>query len=100
MSSANPSDNPYSAVIARILRNIQERATSEGRGELVLDAIRQIHQRFRANPMNFGEPLYRLPAMRMIVHCAMVLPLVIDFGICEDRPLVFIKDIRLLEQQR
>lgn len=81
----------------RILRKIQARATRQGRGEQVLQAIRHIEERLRTNPTDFGEPLYRLPAMKMVVPCALAPPLVIDFGVCEDGPIVFIKDIRLLE---
>jgi hypothetical protein len=85
-----------SGVIAAALKEIQSRANQEGRGKQVLAAIEQVHRRLRRDPNGFGEPIYRLPALRMQVRTAVVGPLVIDFGVCEDRPLVFIKVVRLL----
>jgi hypothetical protein len=43
-----------------------------------------------------GEPLYRLTGLRMQVHTCLVRPLEIDYAVCEDRPLVFIKGVTLL----
>jgi hypothetical protein len=85
-----------SGAIAVLLRRIQRQATREGRGGQVLAAIRQIYQRLHTDPMNFGEPAYRLPGLRMQVRTAAVRPLIVDFGVCEDRPMVFIKGIKLL----
>jgi hypothetical protein len=66
---------------------------------VILDAIRQILKRLQQDPMDFGEPLYRLPALRMQICHGAVGPLFIDFAICEDQPLVFIKGVTLLGQQ-
>jgi hypothetical protein len=85
-----------SGAIARSLKDLQKQATLEGRGEQVLKAIQQIWHRLVHEPFEFGEPLYRLPAMRMQVRHGAVLPLFVDFAVCEDRPLVFIKGVKLL----
>lgn len=61
-----------------------------------LDAIRHVVHRLRHDPTEFGEPLYRLPILRMEVRCAAIGSLYVDFGVCEDRPLVFIKAVKLL----
>jgi hypothetical protein len=42
------------------------------------------------------EPLYYLPALRMHVRHGGIGPLFIDFAVCEDHPLVFIKGATLL----
>src|SRR5262245_3822319 len=78
------------------LRKLQQQASREGRGETVLSAFRQIVQRLQRDPTTFGEPLYRLPVLRMRVRCGSIRPLAIDFAVCEDRPLVFIKGVTLL----
>jgi hypothetical protein len=85
-----------SGFIARSLKRIQKKAKGEGRGEQVLQAIRRIWRRLTDDPVGFGEPLYRLPAMRLQVRHAAVGPLLIYFGIHDDRPLVFIKAVKLL----
>jgi hypothetical protein len=62
-----------------------------------LSAFRQIVDELVHNPSRFGEALYRLPAMRMQVRCGVIRPLVVDFAVCEDRPVVFIKGGTLLD---
>lgn len=48
------------------------------------------------DPSEFGEPLYRLPALKIQVRTSIVPPLAIHFGVCEERPLVFIKGVQKL----
>ena len=64
----------------------------------MVDAFRQVVRQLRQNPTQFGEPLYRLPALRMQVYTAVVRPLAIDFAVCTDRPMVFLKGIQLLSE--
>jgi hypothetical protein len=94
--NGGPFEIHASALLVEAFRRIQRRATLEGRGLEVLEAIRYIRQRLSRDPSNFGEPLYRLPALRMQIHCGVVGPLAIHYGVCEDRPLVFIRGIQLL----
>jgi hypothetical protein len=86
----------FSAAIAEALKQLQRRASQEGRGKSFLLALRKIVVRLRSDPNEFGEGLYRLAALRMQIRCAVIRPLVVHFGVCEDRPLVFIKTVRLL----
>jgi hypothetical protein len=44
---------------------------------------------------NSANPFYRLPALRMNVRCAVIRPISVDFAVSEDRPLVFIKAVKL-----
>jgi hypothetical protein len=46
--------------------------------------------------LTFGEPLYRLPALRLLVRHAMVAPLVVDYAVYEERPVVFIRGFKVL----
>jgi hypothetical protein len=85
-----------SGKIVETLKRIQRQAARQGRGPEVLSAFRQIAERLQTEPMTLGEPLYRLPALRMQIRSVAVRPLVVDFGVCEDRPLVFLRTVRLL----
>jgi hypothetical protein len=85
-----------SRAIAQAFLELQAQASLEGRGEELLRATREVYQRLRKDPTEFGEPLYRLTALGMQVRCVVVRPLYVDFAVCEDRPLVFIKAVRLL----
>ncbi len=103
MSSPRNGDPRYrihisGANVAACLK-LQHRAKLEGRGREVVAALREIARRLHNNPLEIGEPVYRLPAMRLQVRSASVRPLVVDFAICEDRPLVFIKNVWLLPKR-
>jgi hypothetical protein len=85
-----------SAALGERVRQLQRQASREGRGREYLEAIRTVVERLRTDPTEFGEPLYRLRALRVQVRSASVRPLFIDFGVCEDLPLVFLKSVKLL----
>lgn len=85
-----------SRVILEAMRQVQRQAATEGRGDEVLAALREIHERLRRDPNTVGEPLYRLPVLRMQVRCVAVRPIAVDYAVCEDQPLVFLKAVRLL----
>jgi hypothetical protein len=84
------------ASIVRLLKRLQRQAALEGRGNEMLLALRQIGRRLQTDPLNLGEPLFRLPTLRIQIRTVSLRPLVIDFGVCEDRPLVFFRSIKLL----
>ncbi len=86
-------------MIARSLKQIQKHAKEQGRGESVLSAIRSIWHRLSLNPVEFGEPLYGLPALRLQVRHGAIGPLLVYFAVHENKPLVFIKGITLLPEQ-
>ena len=85
-----------SGVIAEAFRMVQRQAEQEQRGEEVLAAIRVMHLRLKHNPLEFGEPLYHLPAVRMQVRSGVIGPLAIHYGVLEDFPIVVINGVRLL----
>lgn len=102
MASAAPEENPFqldfSEAIAENLRQLQRQASREGRGTEFLAAVRTVVHRLQRDPLEFSEPLYRLAVLRMQVRCVVVRPLGVDFAVCDDRPLVFIKAVKLLSK--
>jgi hypothetical protein len=74
-----------------------DQAKLRGKGPAFLSALRHIYQRLRNDPHGFGEPMYRLPAIKMLVCTGAYLPVVVDFGIHETEPMVIIRDVRFLE---
>jgi hypothetical protein len=100
-----PPENPghvwqvhLSQAVAESLFDIQAQATEEGRGEEALAAFRQIVARLHSDPMGVGEPNYRLPGLRLLIRRVAVRPLVVHFAVSEDRPLVFIRSVKLLSK--
>ena len=88
-----------SGLILEDFKQIQKRAKEEGRGEQVLLASHHALHQLSYDPTEFGEPLYRLPAMRLRVRHAAVGPLVIHFAVHDQMPLVFIKGVSILPQK-
>src|SRR5262245_39681704 len=83
-----------SAVVRRRLRAMQARAEETGRGAEVNAAVHRILKRLRDNPTDFGEPIYRLPALRLQLRLAIVRPLAVDFAVSEEGPYVFIRGVK------
>ena len=74
-----------------ILKQIQAEEIKKGKGKQFLDALRALNDRLRNDPKGFGEALYRLPALNQVVYVAVVTPLIVHYGIHEEKPLVFIR---------
>jgi hypothetical protein len=85
-----------SGAIAATIRRVHRQAAYQGRGTAVTRAFGEIIRRPGSDPFQFREPLYRLPGLRMQVRTCVVQPLAVDYAVCEDRPMVFIKGVTLL----
>jgi hypothetical protein len=88
-----------SGSLTEAFRRVHRQASRQGRGKAVLSAFGEIINRLETDPFNVGEPAYRLPSLRMQVRRVSVRPLVVDYAVCEDRPLVFIKGVNLLSEK-
>jgi hypothetical protein len=103
MPRAEEPSPPYevhnSGVVFQALQRLQRLAAREGRRDKFLWALRQVHQRLRWDPTGFGEPLYQLPALRIEIRHGAIRPLFVDFAVCQDRPLVFIRGVALLPEK-
>jgi hypothetical protein len=82
-------------LVAKALYRLQQEASPTER-KRIANAFRKIVEKLQLDPHLVGEPLYRLPSLRMQVRTAVFPPLAIMYAVCEDRPLVFIKKGRLL----
>jgi hypothetical protein len=85
-----------SGAVTAAIRRAHRKAMRRGQGPALTQALSQIVDRLAMAPLRVGEPLYRLHQLRMQVRTIAVRPIAVDFAVCEDRPLVFIKGIRLL----
>lgn len=87
---ANKYEVHCSGAVAETIYRAHAKASAEDK-ERIAAALEQIVESLETDPYEVGEPLFRLPAMRMQVRTVVVRPLSIDFGIYEDQPIVFIK---------
>lgn len=90
----------FSQAIIEDLRQRQRKASREGRGEQFLSAVREAIKRLQSDPRSFGEPLYRLPALRLQVRSAVIRTFGVHFAVSDDRPLVFIRFVKLLSSRK
>jgi hypothetical protein len=84
-----------SGAVAEQFHELQRRASPALRKRIAA-AFKEIIRRLQENPKKLGEALYQLPNLRMQVRTGVVAPLGVVFGVCEDRPLVFIRSGKLL----
>lgn len=89
----------WSGAVVKIVRRLQRQAVREGRGDAFLAALKSIWRFLRRDPIHFGVPLFRLPAMRLQVRHGAVWPIIIYFAVNDDESLVFIRGIKLLPER-
>jgi hypothetical protein len=79
----------------QVKQRLDDAVGIEGKKRL-LAALRTIVERLQRQPHTFGEPLYRLPALRLMVYQAAVAPLIVVYGVHEEQPHVFIRSVQTL----
>ena len=78
------------------LRQFHQDQMHKGKGSAFLSSLRKINARLRKDPRGFGESLYRLPALKLLVHQGIISPLVVTFGVHDELPIVFVHVVKLL----
>jgi hypothetical protein len=79
-----------------ILLALHQQAIGRGVGSEFIATVRRIVQRLTRDPLTFGEPLFRLPALQLAVRQGGIRDLVVVYAVHEQRPLVFIRAIKVL----
>lgn len=94
------SPGPYRVVMSEDLR---QRFLAELAKALHADtapvfraAFRRIGERLRSDPLTFGEPKFRLPALKLQVRQGAVKPIIIYYAVHDEQPLVFIRGFKVL----
>jgi hypothetical protein len=95
-SNGSPSyDVIFSDLQLQTIEKLHEQAFEKGLGDAFLDALRFIEKNLRNDPIHFGDPLYTLPAAKLIVYLRAVYPVAVDYGVHQEKAIVFIRSIRL-----
>jgi hypothetical protein len=81
---------------ANFLKQIQLQFVQAGKGKLFLDTVKLIFERLRSDPLEFGDPLYRLPALKLLFCHVARFPLAVVYAVHEEKPLVIICEIKVL----
>jgi hypothetical protein len=75
------------------LKTLRKRAQAVDLGNAYDDALRSALYRLQHDPWGFGELIGDLKYMRLKIHVGVIKPLLIEFAIHEERPLVFVKRV-------
>ena len=79
-----------------LYRQIGIEAVEAGLETEVSQAMRAIVARLQTDPASFGEPLYRMAKLKMMVRCAAISPLFVEYGVHDTEPVVIIRKVRWL----
>lgn len=85
-----------SALVKQQVIQIHQEKIDIGEGQEFLGSIRQIYERLRTKPLDFGEPLYHLPALDLVVHQAVQKGIVVNFAIHMNKPIVLVRGLIVL----
>jgi hypothetical protein len=78
------------------LKQFHAELMPKGEGEDYLQVLARIDERLRSSPREFGEPVYRLPALSLQVYQAVLRPVAITYGVHDKLPIVFVRVAPLL----
>jgi hypothetical protein len=78
------------------IRFLSSIAFRQGRARELLTALKRAYTELQLHPHELGEPLYRLPGMRLEVRCVVFRPLLIEYAVFDELPLVVVKGVQLL----
>ena len=80
-----------SGLLIKKIEHFHSEAKAFGRAKAFREAIQRIMHRLERDARNAGEPLFRLPVMKLTVRTIVDHPLAVDYAVHDEQPLVFIK---------
>ena len=99
MSSPNGSSR-FKVVLAANVRQQAEQlhdiAEEHGLGHEFIEALIVIDRGLNQDPRRFGDPLYRLPALKLTAYMRAIFPVVVHFGVHDHLPFVVVRGFRLM----
>src|SRR5215471_710479 len=97
--SDQPSPTFQLIVSERILNQIKEwiQAALLSRRQAAFRAdLEAVKQYLTTRPLEWGDPLYRLTVMNLLIHHGMSQFLNVHYGVDEERRIVYFKDVELM----
>jgi hypothetical protein len=87
----------YSGTVLSQFRAWRIRAVQVGVLDAYLDALATIHRQLGADPVGWGDPLYGLLVMRLLVCRRIWWGISVRYGVDETRRIVYPTDVYLVE---
>jgi hypothetical protein len=90
----------FKVVLAHYLKQradqLHDVAWEHGLGTRFIDALKIVDAELRRDPRRFGDPIFRLPALKLTIYIRALFPLVVDYGVHDNFPLVIVRGFRLM----
>jgi hypothetical protein len=86
----------YSGANLEQLRRWSDRAVDLGIGPAFAAALKTIHRKLTTDPLNWGDPSYRLHHLGLLVCHGIVWNIQAHYAVDEARRIVYVKDYQLL----
>ena len=94
---AEPDGKPYKVCYSQAtldeLEGLAASATSLGMAGEFLEALKLINEKLTFDPLAWGDPQYRLPALGLLICHGITSMLHVYYGVNEEHHLVFVKEI-------
>jgi hypothetical protein len=101
MTGSSNGQGPFKVIVSEqikeTIKTLHERAKQLDQGVQFLATLRRIFERLQRDPQGFGEPLFRLPALNLMVLHVVVSRVVIHYGVHQEKPLVIIRNVTFLD---
>ena len=81
----------HSGKMTAIAKDLYEQAKAMGKGAVFVEAMKRVLTDLETRPREFGEPAYHLYAMKLEMRKGIIDPIVVLYGVHEEKPLVFIQ---------
>src|SRR3712207_4415680 len=76
-----------------------ERAADAGTHDQFLDMLRTIHESLATAPLDWGDPLYRLGQVGLVVCHRIYSALHVNYAVDEGKRVVYLREIRLAPER-
>ena len=78
------------------IKECYHEAVGQNRQQHFLAALTEINRRLTEDPTTFGDPLYRLPLLKLQIRSVVIRPVFVEYGVSEEHPIVVIRRIKLM----
>jgi hypothetical protein len=93
-SSWGPFDVEFSTNQQHELQRLDNKARATGYGRQFANELRAILEKLRQSPRDWGDPLFPLNALRLIVYRGIHARISVTYGVHDRLPIVFIRDFK------
>jgi hypothetical protein len=93
-SSWGPFKIDYSTNQAEFIQRLVNKALALGYGQQFATELRAITDKLERTPRDWGDPLFPLHALQLMVYRGIHARLAITYGVHDRLPIVFIRDFK------